>query len=55
MHVLISTRTGLGGQAPHRTVATAPRWAKVLGPALAAFVLLVCVMALFGAHGPGVH
>ena len=47
--------TALDRKGPHSTVATAPRWAKVLGLALAALVVLVCVMALFGAHGPGAH
>jgi hypothetical protein len=35
--------------------AGAPRWAKVVGLVLAAFVVLIAVMAIFGAHGPGAH
>ena len=35
--------------------AMAPRWAKVVGLVLAAFAVLIAVMALFGAHGPGAH
>lgn len=33
----------------------APRWAKFFGLVLAGLVVLVAVMALFGAHGPGAH
>ena len=47
--------TGFGGHALERTVSRAPRWAKVLGLGLAALLVLVGVMALFGAHGPGAH
>jgi hypothetical protein len=47
--------TRFGRQATESTVATAPRWAKVVGLALAAIVVLVGVVAVFGAHGPGAH
>jgi hypothetical protein len=33
----------------------APPWAKRFGLVLAGLVVLVAVMALFGAHGPGAH
>lgn len=36
-------------------LAGAPRWAKAFGFVLAGLVLLVAVMAIFGAHGPGAH
>ena len=47
--------TRFAGHAPNATAAGTPRWAKVLGFVLAAFVVLVGAMAIFGAHGPGAH
>jgi hypothetical protein len=47
--------TPFAGQTPGAPAAGIPRWAKILGLVLAAFVALVAAMSLFGAHGPGAH
>ncbi|MGH8222464.1 MAG: hypothetical protein ACREQZ_05775, partial [Woeseiaceae bacterium] len=37
------------------TVASTPRWAKIFGAVLIAFILMVAVMSLLGGHGPNAH
>ena len=47
--------TAFAGQTSETPAGGTPRWAKVVGFVLAAFVVSVGAMAIFGAHGRGAH